>query len=176
MKKPLLAVAGLVLTGGVIGMSYLNTDEEPKTTGAEITQVASRTTETQEAAVTLPAPTERTVDTQGGYPWQYFGAKDILAGQKNGDVYFLFSDAEAFENEIKAFAVSEELEGVQMTKAENGESFALYLRGFVEDTQEFFPDKKDYFLKLSEVENALNTGDFEAIPAKIEEAKMLRVN
>lgn len=175
MKKPLLAVAGLVLTGGVIGMSYLNTDEEPKTTGAEITQVASRTTETQEAAVTLPAPTERTVSISG-YPWEELSTDIIITKQNNGETVFLFNDAEPLENIISDFAVSEEIEGAPITKQGSAETFANYLKGFIQGTQEYFPDKKDYFLKLSEVENALNTGNFEAIPAKIEEAKVLRMN
>jgi hypothetical protein len=176
MKRALLAVAGVVLTGGIIGMSYFNTDDETKTetTSTERTEIASDSTESTEAAVTLPAPTERTVNTQGGYPWEYFGAKDIIAGQKNGEVYFLFSDAEAFENMLKDFAVSDESASAPMTKADNGASFAEYLRGFIEGTQEYYPDKKDYFLKLSEIENALLTGDFESIPAKVEQAKALR--
>jgi hypothetical protein len=176
MKRALLAVVGVVLTGGIIGMSYLNTNDEKETvkTSTERTEIASDTTESKEAAVTLPAPTERTVDVQGGYPWQYFGAKDIIAGQKNGEVYFLFSDAEAFENMLKDFALSDESASVPMTKADNGASFAEYLRGFIEGTQEYYPDKKDYFMKMSEVENALKTGDFESIPAKVEQAKALR--
>lgn len=176
MKTGLIALAGVVLTGGIIGMSYFNGENDSETieTNTERTEIASDSTENTEAAVTLPAPTERTVNAQGGYPWQYFGAKDIIAGQKNGEVYFLFSDAEPFETMLKDFALSDESASAPMTKAENGESFALYLRGFIEGTQEYFPDKKDYFLKLSEIENALKTGDFESIPDKVEQAKALR--
>lgn len=179
MKKALFAVAGILLTGGVLTLSYF--DSEQTVDSSEKVVQADSTTETKSetaaATSTLsPLPTERTVDTRGGYPWQYFGAKQIIEGQKNGEVYYLFSDAEAFENTIVEFAVAEELEGAPITKVDNGISFANYLQGFIEGTQKYLPDQQDYFLKLSEIQIDLQNGNFEAIPEKIKEAKVLRAS
>jgi hypothetical protein len=175
MKKGLLALAGVVLTGGIIGMSYFNAEDETEEvkTSTERTEIASDSTESKEAAVTMPAPTERTVDI-AGYPWEELSTDNIITQQNSGETVFLFSDAEPLENMISSFAVSEEIEGAPITKQGNAETFANYLKGFIQGTQEYFPDKKDYFLKLSEIENALLTGDFDSIPAKVEQAKALR--
>lgn len=174
MKLPLIAFAGVVITGGIIGMSLYNGDDQPETKAENIEEVSAETT--VETTNTVEAPLKRTVETHGGYPWQYYGAEQIIEGQKNGEVYYLFSDAEEFENTIIDFAVSEELEGAPITKVDNGISFAQYLQGFIEGTQKHQPEQKDYFLKLVEVENDLKTGNFDVIPDKIKEAKTLRNN
>jgi hypothetical protein len=168
MNKALFAIAGVVLTGGIVGMSLLGGDEpkeEEVKVGVQSTETASETT--------VNPPTERTVSVTG-YPWEGLGSDVIEQHQANGEVVYLFSDAEAIEDTISEFAVSEELEGAPISKADSGKSWVKYLDGFIQGTQKYYQDKTEYFLKLEEIKADLDSGNFEVIPGKIEIAKTLR--
>jgi hypothetical protein len=169
MIKALFAIVGVLLISGVIGMSYFEGDKP-----TEETQKSAESTEVTTVS-TMSVPTVRTV-TISGFPWEELGADVILKQQESGETVYLFSDAEALEGIINGFATSEEVKGAPITKAESGQSFANYLEGFIQGTEKFFPDKQDYYLKLREIKNDLNSGSFANIPQKVDEAKALRIN
>lgn len=172
MKKSLLAAAGVVVIGGVMVMSYLGlntTDASP-----EPVIQSSTVVEAEEEVEVKEAPKARTVELNAGYPWEYYGAKDIIQLQKDGEVVYLYSDAEALENTILEFINSEELEGAPISKVDNGISFSEYLDGFIQGVEQYHPLDIAYFNKLREVVADLKSANFDAVPVKINEAQALR--
>ncbi len=176
MKKALLALGGVVLTGGILGMSFLGGDTDPKdtTNTGEGEESVEAVKNEQAEKTTLPVPTSRTVDIGSNKPWEYMDAQAIIEQQNKGEVIYLFADAEAIENSISGFSTSEPVEGAPITKEDSAKSWANYLQGFIQGTEKYYPDKKDYFLKLSEIKVDLENGNFSEIPQKIEQAKLLR--
>lgn len=170
MNKAIMAAAGVVLTGGIIGMSYLGGDEPQQQEvkiNAENTQTAAETT--------ISAPTERTVNTSGQYPWQSLFKEVISEAVNSGGQVYLMSDAEPLEN-----AITEFLNGVDKPndgpydQTKIAQSWAGELDLFVQDLSEFYPDQKDYFLKLSELSSKLKEGDYAGGKVVLEQAKTLK--
>lgn len=183
MKKGLIATVGVIVIGGVLGLSYYNgninveTEDKPaaevesKTVAAEADQKEENET-TKE--VVIEAPIERTVETNGDYPWERFRSAAIIEQQNAGEVVYLFSDAEPLENMISSFSTSEPIEDAPISKEENSESMAGYLDAFISGVEKYYPAKKEYFDKLRSVKDSLLLYDYDSIPQQITEAKQLR--
>lgn len=168
MKKTLLAAAGIVIIGGALGLSYYNAEE--KEVNSELVVQSSTAAEVE----VKEEPKARTVELNAGYPWEYYGAKDIMQLQKDGEVVYLYSDAEALENTILEFINSEELEGAQISKVDNGISFSEYLEGFIQGVEPYHQLDAAYFDKMREVVSDLKSSNFDAVPVKIKEAQRIR--
>lgn len=171
MKKSLFAAAGVLVIGGVIGLSIF--DAEEKDVGTEAVEQSVTSTATEVTEVKEP-PKARTVEVNAGYPWEYYTAKDIIQLQKDGEIVYLYSDAEAFENTILEFVNSEEIVGAPVSKADNGISFSEYLDGFIQGVEPYHPLDVGYFDKMREVVADLKSANFDAVPVKIKEAQALR--
>jgi hypothetical protein len=166
MKKTgaALALTAVLGLGGILGYGYVSEKDS-----------SSQTTEVQSGSEVAEAPTERTVEgiNANGYPWEYLGREKIKAEQDAGEVVFLFSDAEVLESELIEFTnLKDDNPGV--TKEKVAESWAGHIGLFVSEVEPYYPDKKAYFDKLKEIESELTNGNYEAIPQKIEEARVLR--
>lgn len=172
MKKSLLAAAGIVIVGGALGLSYYNADE--KEVSSE--PVVQSSTAAEPDVEVKEAPKARTVELNAGYPWEYYGAKDIIQLQKDGEVVYLYSDAEALENTILEFINSEELEGAPISKVDNGISFSEYLDGFIQGVEPYRQLDTAYFDKMREVVSGLKSANFDTVLVKIKEAKKMRTS
>jgi hypothetical protein len=179
LKKVLsaLALLGALSVGGVL--VYSNIEEAGSETSSKIANTATGLTHEQEEVKELP--TERTVDVQGN-PWEYLETEKMVSEVQNGGQVFLFSDAESIEKTLSVFAAYEypetqeftQGEGENFTKEKAASSWSVTLQAYINDLKEFYPDKVEYFTKLDEVVQSLDSADYEGVATKIEEAKQLR--
>lgn len=144
--------------------------EENSTSKAEDTETVEEPEEVVETN-SVPAPTERTEPIpEGKYPWEvynmYGNGEGIMDRVQNGEVLYLFSDAEALENEVLNFANAK-----SDKPKEWWHSVVMY---FNQTVSEYHPEKADYFAKMKEVEDALLAGETGKLPNLIAEAKTLR--
>jgi hypothetical protein len=165
VKKGLFAVAGVVLTGGIIGMSYFDVEQTQKSE-EPVTEVSAETTEPDQ----VTPPTQRTIETNGEYPWNFFDAKDLKAEIDKGGQAYLMADAEALEKQALGFLANPVGNNVSDTYG----SFGKHFENFVADLSEFYPENQSYFLKLSEAANALVSNQPADAMAKLKEAQALR--
>lgn len=139
-----IAVLGL---GGVLAAGQLsNGPEETKTSSSD------------EANNAQEVPTNRTVDTGENAPWQHFSIEKIQEYQNEGEIVYLYSDAEEIENLIVE---------------EYGEVPMQYIDLFIKEVSQYV-DNENYFSKLEEAKEAIANENYDAVPTLIEEAKTLR--
>ncbi|CAM3728804.1 hypothetical protein [Mesobacillus zeae] len=175
MKKPLIGLVGVLLAGGVIGLSALAYDANTKE-NAEEANVESKTDDANsqsnlESEPPAP-PTERTVDTGGEYPWNFLGVKAQKDAVYSGGQVYLMSDAPALEEQALGYLNNPV--GDPENIVENYVAFGDQLALLVADLQDFYPDDKDYFLAISQAADALKSNNPDVAKDKIEEAKLLR--
>src|SRR5690625_2283944 len=108
--------------------------------------------------------TERTVDLTGNYPWQYFFSEKIEELQNEGEIVFLFSDAEALEESIL----------ISIDGGFDASGFADHIELFLNDVSDIVEDHNGYFNKMQEVKEKLEQQNYEPVVDLIEEAKQLR--
>lgn len=184
MKK-LIILALLIL---LIGCGTANQDEDipmtSKATSAEIEQDEENTSdETEEESEENEAteedevviPTERTVDTKNHYPWQYYFTSKMVELQEQGEIVFLWSDAEKLEDDIilGAYMDTEGIDEFVEIKEENMIGFANIIDLFIKDVEQYI-DNKEYFDKLREAQEYMRNLDYETVVTLIEEAKQIR--
>jgi hypothetical protein len=166
-----IAFVGVVGVGGVLGYSYYDDSKQvDKTEEVESAEVASASSEKEEP--TIEAPTERTVDTNGDVPWKYMSSAQILAAQENGEVVYLFSDAEALEEYTVNLASNPVNE--PYNKEDLVDSWVGQIGAFLAGVKDGKPGEIDYFMKLEEVKTAMAAYEYDKVPTLIEEAKSLR--
>jgi hypothetical protein len=172
LKKAIVAVTGVILTGGILGMSYFIADEKPDET-VEAVEAVSAEAETKQSEPLQKTPlTERTVDTGGEYPWNFMDANDLKVEIEKGGQAYLMSDAEALEKQALGFL--DNPVGYQETIVANYAAFGRHFQNFVTDLSEYYPENQAYFLKISEAAIALENNRPEDAAAKLREAQTLR--
>lgn len=113
---------------------------------------------------------KRTVDLKGEtYPWRYASRDIIQNWQSKGETVYLWSDAEGIEKFI-----TEEINRDSKHKQEDMPINAGYTQLFIDEVKKQNPDQKEYFSKMSEVVNDLESMNLDNAKVKIEEAKKLR--
>lgn len=173
MKKLLASIAliGVLGAGGIL--VYSSTNDNPEKKKEEEVNSASANTAEEETVIEIPeAPTERTVDTNGDVPWNYFTAEQIVEKQNAGDVVYLFSDAEAIEKYTLDLAQNPDT--TPYDKDTLSTSWTKQISAFVNGVSEYYPDKVEYFAKIEEAKNAMANFNYDEVPTLIEEAKTLR--
>ncbi|MEN2765842.1 hypothetical protein [Ornithinibacillus xuwenensis] len=166
MRKVLssIAVISVLGIGGVLAFSS-NGDTEKDAVNA-----SSDVQEKEE--VIIEPPTERTVDTKGDVPWKYLSAESVEAEQNNGEIVYLFSDAEALED--YTIQLSQNPDTSPYDKDTLSTSWANHMTAFIDGVAKYYPDSEQYFAKLKEAKNAMEKFNYEIVPKLIEEAKTLR--
>lgn len=173
MKKSLLAAAGVAIIGGALGLSYYNAEEKELSPESVVQSAsASESEKPAETAEQVTPPTERTVDTSGEHPWNFFEAEFLKAEIKDGGQAYLMSDAEALEKQALGFLGNPV--GDPENIVENYVGFGNHLNNFVADLSEYYLMDADYFNKLSEAATALINNDPETATVKLQEAQALR--
>jgi hypothetical protein len=172
MKKSLvsLALVGSLGIGGILTYSMVEGEEKVKEESVQ--SVSASSDDSIKEVVSVKAPTERTVDTNGEVPWNYMSAEQIEASQENGEVVYLFSDAEALEQ--YSIDLSKNPDTTPYDKDTLATSWANHMTAFLNGVKEDHPDKLDYFMKIEEAKNAMAAFDYDNVPGLIEEAKSLR--
>jgi hypothetical protein len=158
---------GVVGVGSVLGYSYY---DDGKQAEVEPAAVASASSDKEEPAI--EAPTERTVNTNGDVPWNYMSSEQIVAAQNNGEVVYLFSDAEALEDYTANLASNPVNE--PYNKEDLVDSWVGQIDAFIAGVKDDKPGKLDYFMKLEEVKSAMAAYNYDKVPVLVEEAKQLR--
>lgn len=170
MKKIITSIAALAVLGGGGFAVYNQTNDSPQQTEVkeEATEEVTTTLSTKEKEVeevkTNDAPTERTTPING-MVWDSYSGQEIINKVKAGETLYLFSDATALEEKVLT-VVNGDTSKVDFVN--------MNVMGFVANLQEHYPDQKDYFDKLTEVQDALFNKDYATVKTKIEEAKQLR--
>lgn len=107
-----------------------------------------------------------------GLPWEYLGAENIKQYQSEGEVVYLFSDAEDVEQRLIDLAgIDPDAEAFEVygSKEEMIESNLEILWLFVDEVS-VYVDNKPYFEKLEETKQAMLNEEYELVPDLIEEA------
>ncbi|MEN2768507.1 hypothetical protein [Ornithinibacillus xuwenensis] len=164
--KRLILIGIVFLTGcGLSSQEY-----EP-----EVEDVSAESSSIENEDVKDVIPTERTVDTGPNYPWQHFATNLITEYQTEGEIVYLFSDAEALERDLieDASRDDEGNEQLAQRKEKSVKGFAIYLDQFINEVSQHI-DNEAYFNKLREVEQALLTADYQSVIDLVNEAKQIR--
>ncbi|MFS0591705.1 hypothetical protein AB1L05_08895 [Cytobacillus horneckiae] len=175
MKKALISLTFIFIS---IALVACNNNEEPvvkdddqKETEIDKTKKAEEENDSkvpEKETNEIKAPTERTEQIDG-YPWEvyepYGNEKAIQERVQNGEVVYLFSDADALENEI--------LKSIENADGKK-DWWHFNLMYFNINLKDFYPEKKAYFDKMKEVEEALFSSNLDIVPNLINEAKKLR--
>ncbi|HDR8110398.1 TPA: hypothetical protein QCZ04_003471 [Bacillus cereus] len=163
MKKRLSL---MIVTALVFG-SLTACGDSGKVEKVETKQVSS---DTKNKSANKEVTTKRTVDLKGeSYPWRYASRDIIQNWQNKGETVYLWSDAEGIEKFI-----TEEINRDSKHKQEDMPINAGYTQLFIDEVKKQLPDQKDYFSKMSEVVNDLQSMNLDSAKSKIEEAKKLR--
>ncbi|MFC0271137.1 hypothetical protein ACFFIX_06685 [Metabacillus herbersteinensis] len=174
MKKLIasVSVAAVLGLGGTYLYTQSNDEDKVKTevlkedpvqeASIEQAEETKADVEVKEKKVVEP-PTERTKNIEDQKPWDVYSAIDMI-DHREEEQYFLFSDAEALENEIVSFYQSGEI----------NQKYSAYVDVFAVQLEEYYPDENEYFVKMKEVSAAIREKNFEAVPNLIEQAKQLR--
>lgn len=171
MKKLIasFALVGTLGIGGILTYSMIG-EEAPKESTTD--DKVSATSEETEEVVAVEAPTERTFDTNGEYPWYYMTPEQIVEEQNKGEIVYLFSDAEELEKYTRDLAANPVNEPYDKEKL--ADSWVKYMDPFIQGVQDYYPNKLDYFMKLEEAKNALDAYKYEEVVSLIDEASTLR--
>lgn len=165
MKKILVVLVGTLLLAGC-GTTETKTIVSKQDAG----EVKTMATEVIE---------ERTVELEGNLPWEFAGPDLITEWIDKGETVYLWTDTEPFETLILGTIDFTPNTGARnedpvAMKKEAYESINDYINSFVYEMSKRYPNKQEYFDKLSEAGELLVAGDGETAKAKIEEAKSLR--
>jgi hypothetical protein len=157
----LVAVLGI---GGTFAVVSVNEEQKNEVTSKSV-KVASE--ETKQMTI----PTERTVELAAGatYPWQGASVGEVDRWIAQGEIVYLFSDLEAFEEAFVSI--------IDLDIAKNGANPAILKQRtdqIVKQLSPYKPEMKEYWDVLTEAGDLGSSGDYEAAKAKIEEAKQLR--
>lgn len=176
MKKIIfLFLMSLVLVA--CGDTNVESDKNSNTTIAT-TSIGDNETEVVEEDETeevVDIPTERTIDIMG-LPWEYLGKDNIKQYQSEGEVVYLYSDAEAVEQRLVDLAgldPNAEAFEVYGSKENMIESSMETLSLFVDEVSQYV-ENEDYFNKLEETFLAMENEEYDLVPSLIDEAKELR--
>lgn len=175
----MLLTISITILLGLAACSETDTSEDVKHTDHK-EELAKKETKDEKVAeanaesvkdVPLTPPTERTEPiADGKYPWEvyeFYGSEDAIQERvQNGEVVFLWSDAEALENDLVDFS-----KGNSDKPAEWWHSMVTYFNSQV-GTE--YPDKAKYFEKMKEIEGVLFRKEKSQLPILINEAKELR--
>ncbi len=163
MKKRLSLVLAVAL--GISSLTACSGTNE--TTKTDTKQVSS---DVKDKSANKEVTTKRTVDLKGeAYPWRYASRDIIQNWQNKGETVYLWSDAEGIEKFI-----TEEINRDSKHKQEDMPINAGYTQLFIDEVKKQNPDQKEYFSKMTEVVNDLQSMNLDSAKTKIEEAKKLR--
>ncbi|MGM0853965.1 MAG: hypothetical protein ACQEWI_15360 [Bacillota bacterium] len=112
---------------------------------------------------------ERTIDTNGKYPWEVEQPKTLQEYIDKGETVFLLSDGKALEGKIKEY-FSED----NTNKEKYADSWSRYIELYVTQIEKEHKDKDSYISKLKEVQKDIDSKNYKEVPAKVDEAKKLR--
>ena len=145
------------------------------TTSEEATDEVEDEEEGQEEQEEKVIPTERTVETQGNYPWQYFSLDLIEEMQLEGETVFLLDDAEGLEDAVIQTANMETDDNEIMieNKEDNAEAMPKHIDFYLNEVEKFI-DNKEYIEKLNEIQQASLNYDYDLMITLAEEAKQIR--
>ena len=131
--------------------------------------------EEEKEATEKVIPTERTVDTQGNYPWQYFTQDYIEEMLQDGEIIYVLDDAEMLEQHIidTASMETDNNDFLIQNKKDSSDSFAKTVELFLNEVEEFI-ENKEYVNKLKEIRIALLNHEYDLIITLTEEAKQIR--
>jgi hypothetical protein len=168
MKKGTIGTAIVLALGIGASGGYFIAKEELKKEVVPVKEEVKETTtiaqqQQQEQKEILKPPTKRTKDIGTNKPWQVYSTKELI-DRRSEEQFFLFSDAESLENDVRAYY-------------KNGgttQEYYAIISVFVDQLKKYYPEKKAYFEKMQEAADTIMNKEFSKVPALIEEAKKLR--
>lgn len=123
---------------------------------------------------------ERTIELENDDdpPWWIASPEELKAWVDDGEVVYLWSDAEGIENLVFETINTEYPEDIIDNPEERREnantSSRDYINVFIDELAPQYPDKKEYFDTIGQAADALGSGDYDTAKAKVKEAKTLR--
>lgn len=183
MKKVFIGIATVLVVsaGGLLVAGQINDEpnnevlSKPNESNVDNNKTESNV-DIKEDEESFEIPTQRT-NTIMGMPWENYDNKTIDKKQSEGEIVYLYSDADEVENRmVEVSRVDPDAEGfnsVPYTKDEMAAGTSNIIKQFTEDVQPYV-DNEAYFDKLEEVRQALINAEYDSVPSLIEEAKKLR--
>ncbi|MCA0150317.1 hypothetical protein LCD52_16150 [Rossellomorea vietnamensis] len=112
---------------------------------------------------------ERTIDTNGKYPWETEQPKTLQQYLNKGETVFLLSDGKELEDRVKEYFSDN-----NKNKDKYAGSWSKYLELYADQIKKQYKDKEAYTDKLKEIQKDIESKKYNEVPTKVDEAKKLR--